>query len=998
MASKLQITRGDLKGKQSSKQKLLPAELFWQARTSDSDNKDDRFIRWDEGTLYIGRPSLNLDKTDEKAIPIAGARSYLALSHKGFLSEETSIQNKIFSHSRVGDLYTFETDAKSGLFKNSDDFRKDDMLLVLDIGGDANIDSVTGEIIDQSLIKYKRINASGGYAKNVYFKNGESNWSGFDADNVQDALLELNHQKAQYEGVISKSSQIPVSPTIGGVYLVSARNLQFNIGSAHGEEFTAKKGDFVFWEQSSATEPESGYWVQIPSGYTEAQDIDYLPDDRDEDRKLFLSSLFSTFSTTHKDSFVKSSSNVESMLSFLMAQKAQLDEQGKIPLSQLHDTVLGALQFKGTWNPLKDNVSVDNDLDFYDGKMSIKAGKESLVNPLPAYSAYEDGDGDKVFKNHPLTSNGDYYVVQLPVDVINLQYSTSDGAVSFELNTNDWIVWCDSDAKDPQSEGITGKSGYWTKIDNSERLSAVQYRIDVKNKNNFFVTHPVDSSILTLVGTPKLVGQNKIGLDNLGNNTVAITGRGLIDQLEYEDPIPGFLPRYDNNTGTIKNSFIEEKETDIPEGDNRTNHFNDINTSSVTKFHSNVEIGDNLETRSTKCWGDIVLSPHLASGDSTSVYEKSVIKLQVHGTDDSGKSAVRTVTLTAPDKSSSYGVDEDLADEVTNIILPEHTSTIIGKLAGVELQESRVLKSVNEGYAESSSIEEHINSDSSTKNYHDNIDNVVEFHSQVAAPVTSSYEYYFGDWNTGDEGARYTNADFDDNGALSRAWTPSKMIVARLVKNTSQTNSNITVMLPVESGSLMTEETLQSLYGKDDDSFVPMFGDSVTLQTGVKQNTFKRSPMRQLQNALRSRLVQSKIERSSVEADAEMQKSIAASFSDIYSPSKGDGAFKPTTDTSLADIVIESNVVAGVFDNDGSIKSKRSIVATDAIGVSDPSYGTMLLNGARRNFPTAEQYYDPVTGEPTLPIDVVVDAPNESGVLLTSNSVISGGEWYASTT
>lgn len=992
MASKLQLTRGDLTGKQESTSKLIPAELFWQARTSDSDNKDDRFSKWDEGTLFIGRPSLNLDKTEEKPIPIAGARSYISLVHRGFLSDETSIQAATFKHAQVGDLYTFSNDAKSGLFKNSDDFRKDDLLLILDIGDD-NVDATTGEIKDQALIRYKRINASGGYADDVYFHNNGENWPGFDANNVQDALLELNYQKVQYEGTIGKASQIPVTPVIGGVYLVTADLLTFNTGNDNAKEFSPDKGDFVYWKQTSATEPGTGYWVQIPSGYTNANEIDYYTSDRQDERELFISSLFTTFTDSHKELFAKSSDNVESMLSFLMAQKAQLDEQGKIPLSQLHDTVLGAIQFKGTWSPLKDGVNVDNDLDVNDGTMTIKKGKEDLVNPLPSYSAYKDGDTTQKDVVVEKVSNGDYYVVQLPADVINLQYTTSDGSVSFELNTNDWIVYCDSDAKDETSAGVSTKSGYWVKIDNSERLSAMQYRIDVKNKNNFFVTHPIDSSVLTLVGTPKLIAQNKIGLDNLGNNTVAITGRGLIDQLEYENPIPNFLPRYDNAMGTVKNSFIEEEGNEADNGDDRTSHFNDPKSTSVTRFHSNVEIGDELENRTTTCYGNVIVKPHIEQLDSN-VVDKSTISFQLRTYDDSGSYTVRTVSLVPPDKGSSYGVDEDLADETVNLILPEHTSTIIGKLAGVELQESRILKSVDEGYAESSSIEEHINADDSTKNYHDSIDNVVEFHSQVSAPVTNSYEYYFGDWNTTDEGARYNDADFDSTGALNRQWSASKIISARLVKNTTQTNSNITVMLPVDSGTLLTEEVLQSLWGKDDDSFVPMYGDSVTLQTGVRQNTLKRSPIRQLQNALRARLLQSKTDRSSDSTEAEMQKSVASSLGDSFAASKGDGTFKSTTDTAVSDTVIENDVVVGAFDNDGNLKSKKSLVATNAIGLSDPDYGTVLINGARRNFPAAEQYYDPVTGDATLPIDVVVDAPNESGVMLTSNSVISGGEWY----
>lgn len=47
MASKIQLARGSLKGKQTTK-KLLPSEMFWVARTSDPNNKNDEFTKWDE--------------------------------------------------------------------------------------------------------------------------------------------------------------------------------------------------------------------------------------------------------------------------------------------------------------------------------------------------------------------------------------------------------------------------------------------------------------------------------------------------------------------------------------------------------------------------------------------------------------------------------------------------------------------------------------------------------------------------------------------------------------------------------------------------------------------------------------------------------------------------------------------------------------------------------------------------------------------------------------
>jgi hypothetical protein len=135
------------------------------------------------------------------------------------------------------------------------------------------------------------------------------------------------------------------------------------------------------------------------------------------------------------------------------------------------------------------------------------------------------------------------------------------------------------------------------------------------------------------------------------------------------------------------------------------------------------------------------------------------------------------------------------------------------------------------------------------------------------------------------------------------------------------------------------------------------------------------------------------MEREANEEKAMQQQIIAEATADELAPSKDDGTFKPTTDVKVADTVIENDLIAGVFNEDGTLKEKKSVFATRSLGVSDPDYGTGTIQAARQDFPDAEQYYDPVTGEPTVPVDVVVDMPNESGVMLTSNSVISGGVW-----
>ena len=81
MANTSSLSRGSLKKKIESG--FAQAELFWEPRTTDIDNKSHDFNKWNEGTLWIGRPSLNGSSSAEPPIPIAGGRTHNALVYRG---------------------------------------------------------------------------------------------------------------------------------------------------------------------------------------------------------------------------------------------------------------------------------------------------------------------------------------------------------------------------------------------------------------------------------------------------------------------------------------------------------------------------------------------------------------------------------------------------------------------------------------------------------------------------------------------------------------------------------------------------------------------------------------------------------------------------------------------------------------------------------------------------------------------------------------------------
>lgn len=981
MASISEIARGNL-GVKIGKG-FGQAELFWEARTSDSAYKSINHSKWNEGTLWIGRPSLNGSPSDEPPVPIAGYRINSGLVLKGYLSKEADISDSVFMHAHIGDFWIFKTDAEQeGQFKK-EEFRAGDILLVVNTPL-SEIDNTTGEwdADQRSKIEYVKIGIATGYADDIVFKDGDHNWYQFDSDNVQDALLEHQIEKLQYAGEIGSNVEIPIEPVIGGLYLVTADDIVFNGSIAAHSTFTCDKGDFVFYTADTIEDRrnEDYYWHRIPSGYTNADEIDYYDADRKNEYDTFVKGLFSTFTESHLSQFKDASANVHAMLDFLMARKAQLDEQGKIPLSQLHDTVLGALQFKGEWTPVK--AVTTNDYQVVDGKTYIS--DTSLFYPLPGYANY--ADGDSLYEDGEyLPRAGDYYLVSVSDGLMNIQYEDGSGNV-MELNTGDWIVYAYSDAQDGASEGTKATTGRWIKIDNSDRLTQMSYIIDSTYQDNFW-TIMIDQKQLNLVGNPILSASHKVGLVSKGNNTVEIVGHHLIDQIDGENSIRYFHPRYVNATGTVENSFIEDVIVSQAENAISQNIRNSVTkTQNITRFWSNVEIGKRGETRrDASVFGDFYLYPKLSLDDENdpAAEKKSIAHFVVNTADGE-----HTVSLVAPDGSTSYGVNEDIADATANIILPEHTSTVVGKLAGVELQTGRIVKSTEEGYIESTSIEEHMNADTNTVNFHDSVVNVSEFHSQVSTPVSNLYEIWFGSHDTSGE-KKYTDDSFTTAGLLSSE------LKARLTKNTSQTASNIYVMLPADSGTLLTQENLNALFGTTgygDDSYMPMFGDTKTLDDNGRQfDVLQKSSLRFIQNALRTRL--SHILKN---ANTVVAKYAQESMIEPYAPSQGDGTFKSSTDPQNSDIVSESNIIAGKFNAAGELVEEKTIMATKALGVGNDTHSTGMINAPRTNYPDAPQYYNPLTGEYNPVIDVQVDMPNESGVLLTNNSLIDGGLFISS--
>ena len=937
MASRIQVARGSL---DLRKDHLIEGELFWQGRNisnnTETDFKENPSFAWDEGTLYIAKPSLrgpqsngnNLVPDNEEPIPIAGARAFKGLVWRGDLTAQQSIEDSTFKYVRTGDFYVFKNDAVEGIFKNVDDFRKNDILLITY----ADFDISTGLA---SNITYTKIDCSGGDAYQTRFNNTTND---FEATDVQSAIEELEYEKLSYRGTLSNQAQVnALRPDRGTLYLLQSDGLVFNSQSKHPFERVTKKGDFVYFLNE-----EDGWWL-IPSGYTDSQDIDYDPTRAVELQR----SVNGTEGTTYDDTHINETSvltNVKEAIDFLMSTKAQLDKAGKVPLSQLHATVLGNLQYCGTWNPLiDDNTSgVDDPL---------------LQSPWPE-GVDIDGSGEDGSKTAP--HNGDYYIVK--TSGVNIQYrdKTSKQGESYnrvlELNAGDYIVF----SKSPISDASVTDGGeyHWSVIDNSDRITSLNYIINGKRDTGEALELPEENVHTEIrIGTPTMAASDKLVLyDDAGKITIA--GVRLVSQKLDENGMATALPRYtkNGNKNELENAPIYSYE--------------DADKGELTLFHSNVSIGDVAHTFETEVHGDIHVFPHISTVAEEINQGLLDSQIRFYSADDT--------SLTTTYRELDLRIDHNQKNN-SAVYLPDESSKIIGKLAGVDLISGRIVKSTHNGYIESSSIEEHMRpnaehlSENGEQTYNDNDVVGLEIHAPTITVNNAEIRHItFGQRSNLDPNLP-NGGQFTDDGTLLIEEYKSNVYA------NEHTTENIIIYLPSRSGTLITDLDIQDQFDGEE-KVLPVYGPKKTID-GTERVTLINSNIKQTANALFNTITKA----ASVKSDSDKE------YDQYYKFEVDENGNYPEEDE-----VVRSNLVVGKLstDEEGNkyvSEPRNLLVSGDTIIGNTETNVTFIHSG--RIFEDDSQYRNPYTEERLPLTDVHVDLPAISGVLLTSNSRIDGGLW-----
>ena len=969
MASEIQVTRGALHAK--GPENLLPGELFWvpsnTSNLKDNAYRNDTRFPYDRGTLYIGRPSLG-SSGYEAPIPIAGERAYKGLVFRGFLTTQTEITDEIFTYVREGDFFIFSDDAQGGTFKTVDDFLKGDILLITN--ADYDIAPDLGDNVGEAKnITYTRVNNSGGFAKYTYYTGEDMN-----ATNVEEAINELNLKKLQYKGRIDEDYSYDELMTfqeddksklvMGSLYHVTKDGLKFTGKNVDGTActWTSQKGDFVIWQDDEAE------WLLIPSGYTDANEIDFDPTDA-----VTQQNTFGTFTEDNGEHVASTAAltNVQEALTYLLSHKAMLDSNGKVPLSQLHDTVLGAMQYCGTWNPINDAQGV-NDPNYQN---DWPTGRTTDDNATDEESS---GSGAASKRNN---KNGDYYIVKTLDGIKNVQYYDKDSepvgdlySRCEELNSGDWIVY----QIDPQT-----KEASWQVIDNSDAISSLNFYINGTNTSGE-ADYADTTTEISIVGNPEMSASNKLVLWQQ-DNVINIAGVRLIDQAK-DDPYRGsasdkYLPVYTGSTDTLKRSSIENFTSEA------------FNGAYVTRTNSNVIIGDASTQYNEYIYGDIYIRPKLTIKDATNIQENSVIRFEA--LTEQGSTAYNSSTLEA-DPNQANG---------TQIVLPDESSKIVGKLAGCTFIKNRITKVTsrdnNTGYIDNSSIEEHMN-DQTTDGFYSDLDiSSVEFH----APVIDVNNIETRHITLGQK--VNLNSDASNGGLFEDGRLLSSEVLSEIFAHPNQTSSNVTNYLPQHSGVLVNDTDLkQDIKGTT--GTLPIYGeDDYRDGEAEPRKTLIDSKVTQVSNSLFQALfnTESNIgndtrtlgEKCNVSDTSKYSLRDSDYVSQLYDEPVYDdeGNLTGYAGTGTADnININTDTIIGETakgTNGYEITTPHSLMVTKSLILGNSNSNMTHVIPGRSLFPGSYQYRY-ARDESSVPVkDVYVEPPSVSGVLLTDNSRIDGG-------
>ena len=273
---------------------------------------------------------------------------------------------------------------------------------------------------------------------------------------VQTALDTLFNEKTEYIGSfneititstddLTEADNYTPATAADKAWAIIAKQKQLLMGqslvySGPTSKVTTVDGDVVLRTNTMIVN-NAGTIYTIPLGASEARDIAFAPSG-----ELKSDESVPTFTTTQADGTKVTLTHdqiatVQHALDFLHQNKADLNSNGKLPLSQMPSTMIGALQYVGT-------VQIGNDVSTLTVEelatlmRSAKEGGDSWETDT------DSKEGNKKANAYDNLDSGDYVIISIPLATtdgedhpLSRQISITDGAKTlFTISNGDHVI------------------------------------------------------------------------------------------------------------------------------------------------------------------------------------------------------------------------------------------------------------------------------------------------------------------------------------------------------------------------------------------------------------------------------------------------------------------------------------------------------------------------------------------------------------------------------
>lgn len=381
-----------------------------------------------------------------------------------------------------------------------------------------------------------RINNGGGSANETSFDNSNTNYLP-GTTTVQEALVDIDRHKLGFGGVLDISADglnlnnLTYADIFGlpnvkaGYYYVLNKTVKVVNGS---ETITFEEGDYIavtsdVLTNDAALTADDCNFVKIPGGTHNSEKINYTAGERDDSAGVLYSDD-DTDENAIKDSSIKT---VKDGLDQLFKSKADLDHQGKVPLKQLPDTIIGAMEFQG----------------------SFVLGQDVTEFTLPTQTEKSSNDDDTstLVKEEDLVK-GDYWTYSGPRLALPTEVESSTGFI----NSGDNLVY--------------NGDGKWGVIDNTSPITGIKGEVVATAGTDDTITEADNA----LQGTVIFKGKKRDGEESLVETRTIVddsTGPTLI----IESPNAALID--DDNEGALGDIYKENgNKTLIKSGLNESNN------------------------------------------------------------------------------------------------------------------------------------------------------------------------------------------------------------------------------------------------------------------------------------------------------------------------------------------------------------------------------------------------------------------------------------------